>query len=230
MKAVILAAGIGKRLQPITLEYPKAMVTVKGKPILQKIIEDLKDCGITDIIIVVGYLKERIEQHFGDGSRFGVHISYAVQREQLGTGHAVMQAEHFFSPSDKDFILMFGDCWVDKGSIKRIMSARPGIGVLGAARVDHPERFGVIEPDGQRIRNVIEKPKDPPSDLVVSGVFRLPTTIFKALHTIPKSVRGEYELPHAYMLLIKEGTPFEWVDVGDWTDVGTIADLERVNS
>ncbi|MEK6959947.1 MAG: nucleotidyltransferase family protein [Nanoarchaeota archaeon] len=229
MKAVILAAGIGKRLQPITHEYPKAMVTVKGKPILQKIIEDLKDCGITDIIVVVGYLKERIEQHFGDGGRFGVHLSYSVQHEQLGTGHAVLQAEHFFSIKDKDFILMFGDCWVGKDAIKKIIHSRPGIGVLGAARVDHPERFGVIESDGQRIKSVIEKPKYPPSDLAVSGVFRLPTSIFNALHTIPKSIRGEYELPHAYMLLIKEGTPFEWVDVGDWTDVGTIADLEKVN-
>lgn len=229
MRAVILAAGIGKRLQPMTFEYPKAMVAVKGKPILQKIVEDLRDCGIADIVVVVGYLKERIEQHFGDGKAFGVHISYAIQHEQLGTGHAVMQAEHYFSAKDKDFILMFGDCWVSKDSIKRVINAPPGIGVLGAARVEHPERFGVIDPDGQMVKNVIEKPQHPSSDLAVSGVFRLPVSIFKALHTIPRSSRGEYELPHAYMQLIKEGASFEWIDVGDWVDVGTIADLERVN-
>jgi len=230
MKAVILAAGIGKRLQPITLEYPKAMVTVKGKPILQKIIEDLRDCGISEMIIVVGYLKESIEKHFGDGKRFGVRISYAVQKEQLGTGHAVLQSEQFFSVKDQEFILMFGDCWVSKDAIKSIIGSKPGIGILGAAHVKDPKRFGVIESEGARVKSVIEKPESPPSDLAVSGVFRLPTTIFKALHAIPKSIRGEYELPHAYMRLIEEGTPFEWVDVGDWIDVGTISDLDKVNS
>lgn len=230
MKAVVLAAGIGRRLQPITFEYPKAMVTVKGKPILQKIIEDLKDCGITEIIIVVGYLKERIENHFKDGTKFGVHISYAVQREQIGTGHAVLQTEHFFGGADKEFILMFGDCWVSRESIHSILKVNPGIGVLGASHVKNPERFGVIESNGQRVVSVIEKPARPLSDLAVSGVFRLPTSIFKVIHTIPKSIRGEYELPTAYMQLIKEGYPFEWVDVGDWVDVGTIADLEKVNN
>lgn len=229
MKAVILAAGIGKRLQPITFEYPKAMVRVKGKPILEKLVKDLVSCGVKEIIVVVGYMHEQIESYFGDGSGFRAKISYAMQSEQLGTGHAVLQTEGFFNPQDKDFILLFGDNWMKAGAIKKVMAVRPGIGVIGARHVPDPKRFGIIEPDGMRVKSVIEKPENPPSDLAVLGVLRLPTSIFRVLKSIPKSERGEYELPHAYRALIAEGVPFEWVDIGQCVDIGTKQDLEKVN-
>lgn len=232
MKAVILGAGIGKRLHPITLEFPKVMVPINGKPILQKIIEDLKSLGIKEIVVVVGYLHEQIENFFGDGSKFGVKMHYALQKEQLGTGHALLQAEPFFNPDepdDLDFVLIYGDNWVGPESIKKVMSPRPGIGVYSCSRVDNPERFGVIKNDGKRIVSIIEKPKDPPSNLAVAGIFRLPVQIFKALHVIPKSERGEYELHHASNLLLSQGFPFEWVEISKWTDIGSKDDLERVS-
>lgn len=230
MKAVILAAGIGKRLRPLTETFAKAMVRVKGKPVLQKLIEDLRECGLKDLIIVIGHLGDQIKDFFGDGSHFGVRITYALQKDQLGTAHALLCAEPFLERNDLEFLLVFGDAWMEMQAIQNVLEKPSGIGVLSVVKVDDPRRFGVIEPDGPRIKSVVEKPVNPPSNLAVAGVFRLPIEIFNAIRSIPKSERGEYELPHAYCLLISQGVPFEWVDVGQWLDIGTKEDLEKANS
>ncbi|MEK6874185.1 MAG: nucleotidyltransferase family protein [Nanoarchaeota archaeon] len=226
MKALILAAGKGKRLLPITEEIPKAMVEIGGRPILEKIINQLKDQEVTDLIIVVGYKKEVVQNYFGDGTDLGVRISYIEQKELLGTGHAVLLAKDVLS-AESDFLLIFADTIFDDISLQQIMSAQ-GEGIVGVVHVDDPRRFGVVKIGSDKIvEYIIEKPEIPPSSLAVAGIYRLPTSIFNALQTIPLSPRGEYELPHAVNALIKNGVVFRTVILHQFVDIGTIEQLKQ---
>ncbi|MBI4448731.1 NTP transferase domain-containing protein [Candidatus Woesearchaeota archaeon] len=229
MKAVILAAGKGKRLRPITQDIPKAMVEVGGKPLLERIILQLKGKGFKEFVVVVGYKKEIVEHHFKDGSSFGVHIQFVAQKELLGTGHALLEAEQYLK-DEKEFLLVFADTFFDESAIDNIIKA-PTPGVIGVTQVDDPRAYGVVELDDRcLVKNVVEKPEVPSSNLVVTGLYKLPHKIFDALKKIPLSPRGEYELPHAVMLLIKEGVEFCIVKMSLGKDIASAANLEEARS
>ena len=199
MKAVILAGGLGKRLRPITENVPKPLVPVLGKPVVEYTLENLP-AEIIEVIFVIGYKGEMIKDLYGNDA-FGKKISYVVQEQQLGTGHAVKCAA---SLVDMPFILLYGDDIYGKEGLQKLVKRE---WALLARRVEHPERFGVLKlnEDGT-VSDIVEKPKEFISDLSWVGGAKLQPE-FMNVET-PLSQRGEYEVPDMVNVLIKQGKKF----------------------
>lgn len=223
MKALILAAGKGKRLRPITEDIPKAMVEIGGKPILERIILQLRPF-IKDFVIVVGYQKEKVTNYFGKGEKLGVNITYTEQKELLGTGHAILQAEQGLQ-GEKNFLMIFADTYFDEKQLKEILE-KEADGVIAVTTVFDPSNYGIVELDNNsRVVNVLEKPSSPPTNLAVLGIYRLPAEIFTELKKIKPSERGEYELVDAVRpLLVKQLWKAVMIQA---KDVGTLEELEN---
>ncbi len=224
MQAVVLAAGQGKRLRPLTNDIPKVMLKINGKPLLQIILEQLKSVGISDIVVVVHYKKDTITDYFGDGEKFGLKITYVEQKEMKGTGDAVLQAEQFIS-EDK-FICIAGDSLFETDLLQRIID-NPAVGVMTCKEVADGRQFGVLEMDGDNIKRIIEKSDNPPSNLANFSVYKFPKRIFEVLHKIPLSPRGEYEVTDAIQLLIDEGVEFKCENAEKVVDIGSPEQLEE---
>lgn len=220
MEAVILAAGKGTRLHPITLDTPKAMVLVNGKPMLQIIIEQFRSLGVQQFTIVVHYLKERIIDYFGDGSRFGVTIHYAIQQEMNGSAKAVLTAEPFIR--ENKFFVVASDSLFETGLLQRIITNHPTTdGVFTSKEVTDGRRFGILVTEGKKVVQVIEKPEHPPTNLANFSVYLLPREIFTACKEVHKSLNGEYWITDAIQLLIDRGKIFEYEICQDIIDIGT---------
>ncbi|WP_458208935.1 sugar phosphate nucleotidyltransferase [Haladaptatus sp. NG-SE-30] len=182
MKAVILAAGEGSRLRPLTNHRPKPMLPVGNKPLLESVIEAVAGAGVTEIVLAVGYHRERIQNHFGDGDHWNVDITYAIQEKQLGTGHALLQAEPYI---DSDFIVLNGDRHIESKVVEDLIDERrqTGESCLAVTRVEMPNRFGVVELDGQTVTEIIEKPipGTTSSKQINAGVYAFGPEIFAAI-------------------------------------------------
>ena len=217
MRALILAAGKGERLEPLTETQPKAMLPLLGKPLLQHVVEAVRDAGIREITIVIGYLGEAIRSHFGDGSELGVEISYAVQERRLGTAHAVAQVRF-----DEDFLVLNGDTLVSSKDIERLISAHSGSATLACLRVQDARSYGVVTLDKEgRVKKIVEKPSEPESNLINAGIYVFSPEVFDAIEKTPISPRGEYEITSTLELLIREGE-VKGVEIGGrWLDIGT---------
>lgn len=225
MKAIILAAGEGQRLQPLTSTRPKHLITLTGKPILQFCLDAVKTAGITDIIIITHYMSDKIKTHFKDGAKQGLKISYVEQSELLGTGNATMIAEPFV---DGPFVLVYGDLLFTSDTVKQVVdlyNEKKPEAVMAAIAVDKPENYGIIElAEGKQLERIIEKPKpgETSSNLVNAGIYVFSKEIFKKLCSIKKSIRGEWELTDALTMLasdnktvlVKELNRDAWFDVG----------------
>jgi len=229
MKAVILAAGKGTRLQPLTDDTPKALVEVAGRPLIDHVFEQLAALDVSEFIVVVGYEKEQIIERYGDDYA-GVPITYAHQRDQLGLAHALLQVEQYV---DGDFLLMLGDN-VFRGNLEDIV-ARQRQGDADAAflveevLLSEASRYGVcrIDDDGA-VTEVVEKPDDPPSTTVLTGFYTFSPAIFHACHLVQPSARGEYELTDAIDLLIRSGRTIDAVPMEGWrVDIGYPEDRDR---
>lgn len=219
MKAVILAAGAGTRLRPLTNDIPKAMIPVNGKPMLQIILEQLKTIDVTEAVIIVHYLKDKIIDYFGDGSRFGLKIKYAEQKKMLGTADAVLKAEQYIK--DNKFILIFCDSLFETDQLKRLLAHKNADGVFTCKEVDDIRRFGILITEGKKVKKFIEKPETAPSKLASFSVFLMPIEIFDACKKIPKGPKGEYWLTDAIQLLIDKGMTFEYETSRHILDIGT---------
>jgi len=160
MKAVILAAGEGTRMRPLTQNRPKVMLPITNNPILEHVVLAVKNAGINDFVFVVGYHSETIRNHFGDGSKWGIDIDYIEQKEQLGTAHAIGLAKGFV---DDRFLVLNGDVLVESSYLQKLMK-RKKIVVLSAKKVENPQEFGIIITHGDRVSKIIEKPKSPSSN------------------------------------------------------------------
>ncbi|MDR3062577.1 MAG: NTP transferase domain-containing protein [Methanobrevibacter sp.] len=223
MKAVILSAGEGSRMRPLTLTKPKTMLPVIGKPIIQHNIEALKECGICDILLIVSYKEEIVKDYFGDGKKFGVNISYKTQKEYAGTADAISYSKGFV---EEDFIVLNGDIILDKELIKDITedyNQNSPDTLMVLKEVDDPSDFGVVEIEDNLIKNVVEKPeKDKaPSNLINTGIYIFSKDIFEKIDKTEKSPRGEYEITDSLSLQIIDKkvvrgflTNKEWIDVG----------------
>ena len=229
LQAVILAAGKGTRLQPLTDDKPKALVEVNGTPIIEDVFDNLLSIGATELIVVVGHQKEQIIERYGD-SYDGVPITYAHQREQLGLAHAILQAEPHV---DDDFVLMLGDN-VFRGNLGDVINRQREERADAAFLVEEvpwedATRYGVLDTNGYgEIVEVMEKPDDPPSNLVMTGFYTFTPEIFHACHLVQPSDRGEYELPDAIDLLIQSGRTIDAIRLEGWRiDVGYPEDRER---
>lgn len=234
MKAVILAAGEGVRLQPLTETRPKHMIKVAGKPILEHCLEAIKACGIRDVVIVVNYRAESIREYFGIGQKHDLRIEYAYQKAILGTGNAVTAAEPYV---DGDFLLVYGDLLFTAEALKRVLDAyamKKPAAAMAVVRVDKPEDFGVVGVDSEsRVQCIVEKPKreEAPSSLANAGIYVFSTAIFEKARRIRASLRGEWEITDAVNLMVKEETEVLAVQVprDEWFDVGRPWDLLEAN-
>ena len=226
-QAVILAAGKGTRLAPLTHTVPKAMVKVNGRPMLEIIISQLKSVGITDIIIVINYLKEKVIEHLGDGSRFGVKITYAHQPAIDGSAKAIIAAEPYLKK--QSFLCVTADSLFETDLLRRIL-AHKSAGVFACKEVEDARAFGVLRTEGKRVIEIIEKPEHPPTNLANFSVYVLPYAIVDACKKVPASKNGEYWITEAIQLLIKDGAVFEYEKAEHILDIGTPKHLEEAQT
>ena len=233
LKAVILAAGEGKRLRPLTLTRPKAMLPVGGKPILEHLVTNLKGCGIRDMILVVGYHEDLVMRHFTDGSPFGVKIEYVHQKKRKGTASALNKTRD--SVGDAPFLVVYGDLMINRSAIESMLekAEERADAVLSSVPVENPESYGVFKMRGDRVECIVEKPsrEGAPSNLANAGVYILSPGVFRTIEKVGPSSRGELELTDAITLLIKEGGKTVAVRLSqeEWMDVGYPWDLLRAN-
>jgi glucose-1-phosphate thymidylyltransferase long form len=229
MKALILAAGIGKRLKPLTLEKPKHMLPVGGKPILEHIIQALSKVGVKNIFVVVNYKKRMIIDYFGSGSKFGVNINYLTQENpEGGTGDAVKAA---MGKINESFILLNGDVLFDHNILgKMIENYKNCDGLLVCKKVPDPENYGIIEVEGDQVLKIIEKPKKPKTNLSNIGMYIMPEEIFDAISITGLSEREEIEITDSIQILIDRGKKFKFLETDAfWMDIGRISDYEKAN-
>jgi len=245
VKGLILAGGTGSRLRPITHTGAKQLVPVANSPILFHGLRHLADAGITEVGIVTGDTGPEIVAAVGDGSAWGVQVTYLPQEAPLGLAHAVLIARDFLG--DDDFVMYLGDNLLRDGVtefVERFTAARdpqhplpldgssePAAAQILLAHVPDPQRFGVAEvaPDGSVIR-LVEKPVDPPSDLALVGVYLFDATIHEAVRSIEPSERGELEITDAIQWLIDHGHRVrQEILQGWWIDTGKITPLLEAN-
>src|SRR5262245_26230952 len=230
MKGLILSGGRGTRLRPITFTSAKQLVPIANKPILFYGIEALAASGIRDIGIVVGDTRHEIKEAVGDGGRFGVSVTYIEQEAPLGLAHAVLVSEPFLG-SDS-FCMYLGDNLIRERLeplVTRFREDKPNSQIL-LASVPNPNQFGVAELRDGHVVRLIEKPKSPPSDLALVGVYMFDSTIFEAVKAIRPSARGELEITDAIQWLIDEGHVVRpRVIEGWWKDTGRPEDMLEAN-
>ena len=228
MQAVILAAGEGTRLRPKTATKPKPMVRVAGKPILSYCFDTLREIGITDVVVVVGYKQDKITDYYGD-SYHELDLTYVTQPERNGLAHAVLMA----APAvESPFLVLNGDN-IYRGNLDAVVDHHRGSTAAITFPVDDvsPERAtdgAVCQFDGDELVGLVEKPETPPSTTVPMGAYVLPPDIFHACRLIQPSDRGEYELPAAIDLLLTAGYTAETVPFAGWKyNINTESDLDR---
>ena len=232
MKAIILSAGEGSRMRPLTLTKPKTMLPVAGKPIIQYNIESLRNNGITDIQLIVRYKEEMVRDYFGDGSDFGVNITYKTQKDFLGTANAISYGEDFIEDS---LIVLNGDIILDDEIIGEIIEKYNQIKpdtLMVLKEVDNPSAFGVVEVEDGNVKSIVEKPKkgEEPSNLINTGIYIFDKDIFEKIEKTELSERGEYEITDSLSMQIEDGKKvIGHLTNKDWIDVGRPWELIEVN-
>ena len=232
MKAVVLAAGEGTRLKPITLTRPKHLIKVGGKPLLEHCLNALKAVGIEETLIVIHCMGDAIRTYFGDGKNFGLRISYIEQKEVLGTGNAVSIAEPYVK---EDFVLVYGDLLFSVDALKKVVAIhekeKPAA-TMAVVPVEKPENYGIVELENSHVKNIIEKPSrdKAPTNLANAGIYIFSTEIFEKIKQTKASVRGEWEITDAISLLLKEKTVLGVeISKDEWLDIGRPWDLLKAN-
>ena len=232
-KAVILAAGRGTRMRELTAELPKPMIKVRGKPVLQHIVEGLRNAGVGDLLLVVGYRADAVRDFFSDGSRYNVTIQYATQTVQDGTGRVVDLARDFVG--NRPFILAYGDILVDPANYQRLVDLPNDVEAM--LTVTHGEDVSkggaVFVNDQMDVLDVREKPKpgEPTSPWYNAGLYAFRPSIFDFTAKLKPSPRGEYELTDAICDLAHSGKKVKAFELtGEWADVRDPDILARLNS
>lgn len=232
MKGVILAGGTGSRLRPITHTGPKQLVPIANKPVLEYAVEDLVEAGIDDIGIILGHKgRDEIQDYFGDGSDWGVDITYIVQGEPLGLAHAVGCAKEFVS--NEPFVVYLGDDLMREGITDLVedFNQEEYAAGIGLQEVDEPSRYGIVDVDDQGdVTELVEKPDNPPNNLALIGVYVFTPAIFDEIEALDKSWRGEYEITDAIQGLLDDGHRIQsHVVHGWWKDTGKPEDVLHAN-
>lgn len=223
MKALILAAGEGTRLRPLTYQIPKPLIDVCGRPIVGYALEQLYQ-KVDELILVIGYKGEQIKEYFGTNYK-DVKITYKVQEKQLGTAHAVNCAREKLK-DEKEFLLLMGDNIYAKNDVHRCLECKDLC--LLVSEVKEPRKFGVVVTDEEGyLQEIIEKPENPPSNLANTALYKLSGDIFDEIDKLNLSEHGEYDLPEAVVNLSKR-RPVKCIKAeGEWIPVGYPEELER---
>ncbi|QIO22972.1 bifunctional sugar-1-phosphate nucleotidylyltransferase/acetyltransferase [Haloarcula sp. JP-L23] len=220
MQAIVLAAGEGTRMRPLTVNTPKPMLPVADRPLVAHTADTAIEAGADELIFVVGYEADAVREYFGDSYR-GRPVSFAVQEEQLGTAHAVDAASEYI---DGPFAVLNGDNLYDEASLTALFDAAPSI---AAYRVPDPSNYGVLSTDGDRVTGIVEKPADPPTRLANAGAYVFPAEARNWLD-VPLSDRGEHEITDVLARVIEERSVTA-VEVDRWLDVGRPWELLEAN-
>lgn len=228
MKGYILAAGEGVRMRPLTSNIPKPLLSVAGRPFLEHNIDALKGAGIKDIILLIGWKANRIREHFGDGSSFGVRIEYVEQKERLGTAHAISMIK---GKVDSPFFCLYGDVVLTHESVKGLVEHHRKVkgSVMALTSVPDPRRYGCIKVQDGVVVDIMEKPEVPEGNLVNAGAYILEPAIFDAIAETKKSVRGEYEITDSFRIMMAKSHLYTHLLTGEWMDVARPWDLLEAN-
>ena len=236
MKGLIPAAGMGKRLEPITHAIPKELLMVGDKAIIEYVIDSMKQVGIKEICVVVGWRKHAILDYLGSGERLSVNISYVVQDKRDGLGKAVLAGKHIIG--DDIFLVVLGDNFFHpKTFLKEILEfhrKNHADATVGVAKIEDPSRHGIIKPGiDNKIIDFIEKPSksNAPSNLGAIGIYLFNEHIFNAIDKTKPGYNNEIQLTDAIKILIEEDKNVLYKEIfGNHIDIGTIEDLKKANS
>jgi dTDP-glucose pyrophosphorylase len=231
-KAVLLAAGRGTRMRELTNELPKPMIEVRGKPILEHILEGLRAAGVTRFLIVVGYRAEVVRNHFGDGSRFGVRVEYVTQTVQDGTGRVVDLGRGF--TEEDPFILSYGDILVAPENYHRLAALGDAEALISVKKNEDVSKGGAVFVNERfELTDLREKPQpgEPTSPWYNAGVYTFRSSIYAFTAKLEKSPRGEYELTDAIRDLALSGHKVQAIELeGAWADVRDPEVLAQLNA
>jgi bifunctional UDP-N-acetylglucosamine pyrophosphorylase/glucosamine-1-phosphate N-acetyltransferase len=211
MKCVILAAGEGKRMRPLTFTRPKVMLPIANKPILEWNLLNAIDAGLTEFVFVIGYKPEMVRNYFGDGTNWNASIEYVNQGKALGTAHAIGTVENFVD----DFIVLCGDTIFGKEDFQNIAKNKMSMGLV---EVENAKEYGIVKLEGKRIVQIHEKMENPISNVINAGIYHFDSNIFGYIHKTGKSPRGEYEITDSINMLLKE-EEMDGIFLKEWRDV-----------
>jgi UDP-N-acetylglucosamine diphosphorylase / glucose-1-phosphate thymidylyltransferase / UDP-N-acetylgalactosamine diphosphorylase / glucosamine-1-phosphate N-acetyltransferase / galactosamine-1-phosphate N-acetyltransferase len=231
-KAVVLAAGRGMRMRELTIDLPKPMIDVRGKPVLQHIVEGLRDAGVRRVLLIVGYHAETVRNFFGDGRHHNVDIEYTMQTVQDGTGRVVDLARNFTGGSP--FILSYGDILISPANYKHVVDLPNNFeAIITVTRGEDVSKGGAVFVNEQmELVDLREKPKpgEPTSQWYNAGLYAFRPSIFEFIARLKPSPRGEYELTDAVRDLARSGKKVKALELsGEWADVRDPEILARLN-
>jgi UDP-N-acetylglucosamine diphosphorylase/glucosamine-1-phosphate N-acetyltransferase len=223
-QAVILAAGEGTRMRPLTYSRPKAMLSIANKPILEHLLAEMRSAGIAEFVFVVGYLDQQIRNYFGDGEKWGVSIRYSQQSAQLGTADALRVVQDVYR---KSFLMANGDIIVEHQDILDLTALSGN--VLSVIELPDVSGLGVIEVNEGKVVRLHEKSASPPTQLANAGLYLFTPDIFEGIRHTPKSARGEYEITDSIQWLIDSGRRVSFRKIARWQDFSYPWDLLTAN-
>ena len=231
MKGIILHGGHGTRLRPLTHTGPKQLLPIANKPMSQYCLESISNTGITDIAIIVGGVgSNKVKEFYGDGTKFDVKITYIHQDEPRGIAHAISLCEEFID--GEKFLVFLGDNIIQKpisDYVKNFKNSAYDATIL-LCEVDNPSRFGIADISNQKILKITEKPKNPTSNLAVTGIYLLTPIIFEIIKNLKPSWRNELEITDALDNLLKQNNNISYETITDyWKDTGTPDDILHAN-
>ena len=231
MKGIILHGGHGTRLRPLTHTGPKQLLPIANKPMSEYGLDAIRDCGISDIVIIIGGTgSNKVKEYYGDGSKFNVRITYIEQESPKGIAHAINLCKEFIG--DEKFLVFLGDNIIQK-SIKntaRKFESSDNDALVLLCEVENPERFGIADVKDNKIVKIMEKPKEPPTNFAVTGIYFLTPKIFDVFARLKPSWRNELEITDALQILLEEKNKIEFEMITDyWKDTGTPQDIIHAN-
>jgi len=224
VKCVILAAGKGSRLYPVTDTRPKVLVPLMNSPLLEHVLVQARKAGLNDFLFVVSSQKNMIMSYFSDGGKWDVKITYVDQGTPFGTAHAIQACEQYI---DGPFVVLSGDTLTSDKDIKRLMKQKPT--TVGTTHVDDAKEYGVLSVDGSHLTGVYEKTDHPLSNLINAGMYVFDDAIFEAISGIHRSHRKEYEITDALNILIQTKHPPKVCPISNWVDISRPWDILIAN-
>ena len=214
MKAIILAAGEGNRMRPLTYTRPKVMLPIANKPILEHLLIQGKKAGIKEFIFITGYHDEQVRDYFGSGDKWGVNIDYCTQRRQLGTADALKMVKGLV---DGNFLVINGDIIVNQEGINGLTDKSNN--TMSIVKVKDTKDLGVVEVSKGKVVRIHEKVEKPPSHMANAGLYLFTPDIFDAISQTSKSPRGEYEITDSLQLMIGKGYHISYQEISYWLDL-----------